>query len=321
MADSGVETVRMFLMQDRLTRAESGGHIDNPAMFAALPVIYDDQSSHGAASVTILAPAPDDFGNASGVRYGLEDESGRINLNTLLLFDSQAAQALLAWAQFDSEDADLEDVAAVVEELVGEETTTEESPSGARDLLMTVPGMTEDVADAILDWIDEDDVPRDFGAESTDYGGLYAPANGPLTSVEELLLVRGVTPQLLFGADQNRNGLIDPHEAAAGAGGDSIDGSLDRGWSAYFTLHSMEKNVNSLGGTRVDLNTEDLQELYDALSLVLDEEQVTFIIAYRQAGAYDGDDLGGSANGDLDLTQEGQVQISSILDLIDAACR
>ena len=35
----------------------------------------------------------------------------------------------------------------------------------------------------------------------------YAPRNGPLGSIEELLLVRGVTPALLFGADLNRNGV------------------------------------------------------------------------------------------------------------------
>ena len=36
--------------------------------------------------------------------------------------------------------------------------------------------------------------------------------NGPLDSLEELLLVNGVTPQLLFGNDRNRNGVLDPDE-------------------------------------------------------------------------------------------------------------
>ena len=46
----------------------------------------------------------------------------------------------------------------------------------------------------------------------------YVPRNGPLQTVEELLLVRGVTPQLLFGLDTNRNGLIDTHEMSTATG-------------------------------------------------------------------------------------------------------
>ena len=73
---------------------------------------------------------------------------------------------------------------------------------------MALPGMTEDVADAILDWLDTDDEPREFGARSNTTPACrraYGTKNGPVDTVEELLLVRGVTPQLLFGADINRN--------------------------------------------------------------------------------------------------------------------
>ena len=82
--------------------------------------------------------------------------------------------------------------------------------TAGRDLLMALPGMTEETADAILDWLDEDEEPREYGAESDYYSSLsppYAAKNGQLETVEELLLVRGVTPQLLFGADVNRNGI------------------------------------------------------------------------------------------------------------------
>ena len=37
---------------------------------------------------------------------------------------------------------------------------------------MGLPGMTEDVADAILDWLDTDDEPRELGAEIEYYSGL-----------------------------------------------------------------------------------------------------------------------------------------------------
>ena len=74
-------------------------------------------------------------------------------------------------------------------------------------------------------------------------------------------MVRGVTPAMLFGRDVNRNGMVDPHEVNMPLpdGMDNGDGSLDRGWSAYLTLFSMEKNVNASGQPRINLNQDDLE--------------------------------------------------------------
>ncbi len=58
------------------------------------------------------------------------------------------------------------------------------------------------VADAILDWRDADDHHRLSGAEKEYYLALpepYEPRNGNFESVEELLLVKGVTPELFYG--------------------------------------------------------------------------------------------------------------------------
>jgi general secretion pathway protein K len=63
-------------------------------------------------------------------------------------------------------------------------------------------GAETDPVDAILDWIDPDDEPRPEGAESDYYSSGdagFACKNGPFDSVEELLMVRGVTPDLFFG--------------------------------------------------------------------------------------------------------------------------
>ena len=51
-----------------------------------------------------------------------------------------------------------------------------------RKMLLGLPGMTESIADAILDWLDADDDLREFGAEADYYSSLspgYAPRNGP----------------------------------------------------------------------------------------------------------------------------------------------
>ena len=70
----------------------------------------------------------------------------------------------------------------------------------------------EAVAAAIIDWRDADDaVVTPEGAEAAYYLSLpypYAPRNGPFQTVGELLLVRGVTPRVFFGAEGYR-GLAD----------------------------------------------------------------------------------------------------------------
>lgn len=56
------------------------------------------------------------------------------------------------------------------------------------------------VVDAIVDWVDPDEIPEPDGAESTYYQTLrqpYRAANAPLQSFEELLLIKGVTPDML----------------------------------------------------------------------------------------------------------------------------
>lgn len=61
------------------------------------------------------------------------------------------------------------------------------------------------IVDSILDWIDPDDRHRVNGAESDYYEGLspgYSAKNGPLDSLEELLKVRGITPDLLYGSEE-----------------------------------------------------------------------------------------------------------------------
>jgi len=58
------------------------------------------------------------------------------------------------------------------------------------------------IVDSILDWRDTDDFYRLNGAENDYYQSLkepYSCKNGPLDSVEELLLIRGVTPALFYG--------------------------------------------------------------------------------------------------------------------------
>jgi hypothetical protein len=286
LVDSGVEATKLFLSQPRAARIEAGGVFNNIDRFKGLTIVSDPEPAERALAA-VLSPNLDDEGNLAGLRYGLEDESTRLNLNTLLVLEAQ-------------------------------------QEGSAQALLMGLPGMTEEVADAILDWIDPDDESRMLGAEVDHYSGLnppYRPKNGPLDTVEELLLVRGITPDLLFGADINRNGTLDPHE---GSTGDST-GASNRGWSAYFTLHSVETNLQSNGEPRVYINGNDVQLLYDSLTAAgLPPDWVNFIITYRQNGPNASPGQASSPASALpapDLTKPVRVPLVQLLDLCDARIR
>ena len=171
-------------------------------------------------------------------------------------------------------------------------------------LLMTLPGMTESIADAILDWIDPDDDSRIIGAERDYYSALdpaYDPRNGPLGSIEELLLVRDVTPALLFGADLNRNG--DRSTATKSPSRRSKTSTtqtalLNRGWAAYFTLDSAEEQRPSRR------HAEDRRQhgrprraSQAAHSKCSMPRKANFIVAYRQGGAYTEQEVGQTGRG------------------------
>lgn len=76
--------------------------------------------------------------------------------------------------------------------------------------LGTSPTDADKIVDSILDWKDADDLHRLNGVEKDYYLALphpYEPRNADFESLEELLLVRGITPLVLFG-NSSRKGLF-----------------------------------------------------------------------------------------------------------------
>jgi len=62
--------------------------------------------------------------------------------------------------------------------------------------------VADQLADALLDWRDSDDLVRSDGAEKDFYeqeGLSYEPADGPFKNLTEMLLVRGVSRELFWG--------------------------------------------------------------------------------------------------------------------------
>lgn len=246
-AESGIEAAAAILgypeSDDDLNTFHNSGRYQGVLM-------SDSENARGRGYFSIVAPIESDP-TTSSIRFGLMDESGRLNLNQLLAFELE------------------DDV--------------------EREMLMSLPEMTEEIADSILDWLDDDFTPRDFGVESDYYEGLDSPyyaKDGNLDSIDELLQVAGVTPELLYGEDANRNGILDPNEDDGDASQpfDNADGILHPGWAAYLTIHSRELNLRSDGTERLFVNDGVLTDLYDALEEEFDEVVAQFVVAVRMNG-------------------------------------
>jgi general secretion pathway protein K len=73
----------------------------------------------------------------------------------------------------------------------------------AMTLVGVDPDQSATVVASILDWIDPDDDPHINGTESDYYESLdppYVAKNKPIDDISELLLVRGVTPEMYWGS-------------------------------------------------------------------------------------------------------------------------
>ncbi|MCX7397814.1 MAG: type II secretion system protein GspK [Planctomycetales bacterium] len=273
-----------------------------------------NETDNPRGQVRFSIVVPDINGTTAGMpRSGLSSENAKFNINRLMEFEN------------DTDD------------------TTD--PYIA---LSYIPNMTEDITNAILDWIDSDEEARLGGAESVTYQGLavpYSARNAPLESIDELLQIQGVTPQLFYGEDANRNGVLDPNEddGAEKSPSDDADGILDAGFRDYLTVSSRERNTLPGGDKKININNGIIAEMFDFLEEEFDTETATFITAYRMKGDQNADslaqgkltieqqqlvdwiaknissgELGQVTRGGMDLSEPPTAQFRSIYDLIDA---
>ena len=151
--------------------------------------------------------------------------------------------------------------------------------SASVDMLLKMPEMTTELAAAIVDWRDGDEEITDGGAESEYYLMLNPPYNcksAPFETIEELLMVRDVTPTVLYGEDANLNGVLDANENDGDESEplDNSDGQLDRGLFPYVTVYSKEPNTSADGQARVNVNNAGATALNDLLGSSVSEDRL-----------------------------------------------
>jgi len=132
------------------------------------------------------------------------------------------------------------------------------------EMLLALPGMTEEAADSILDWRDSDDEPRAWGVESDYYESLASPydaANEEFQTLDELRLVRGVTQAIWEG-----------------------DGTEESpGLRDLITVRSGEANSDSEGMPRLNINTAGTDELSARLGDLLGPEAIASLERRRRS--------------------------------------
>ncbi len=228
-AEAGIERVKMLLRESRF---EPSVWYDNPDLLHRIIVWTpggerrlwgtNEELPEGTVAYRFSIVADDPTDDEHFVRFGITDEAARLNLNTA------TEPQLLSLVQ--AAVADFEDVNA------------------------------QEIVDAILDWRDADSKPNGTASdtEGAYYRSLDKPyliKNGPYDTVEELLLVKGVTREILYGEDMDRNGLLTPNEDDEDLSypPDNQDNKLNRGLFPYLTVQSFETNISNDQRPRVYL--------------------------------------------------------------------
>jgi type II secretory pathway component PulK len=243
-------------------RADMDAWYDNPDYFRGL--IVQGATAGGSSGVigdalpgkvsfsnpatwrfSVVASDPLALANdAAAIRYGITDEASKLNLNVCT--QDQLARLITFVVRNQQVNAD-------------------------------------DLAKAILYYRTKPKDGQLDEAEEAYYQALdqpYSVKYGPFDSVEEVLMVRGMTGQILFGEDWNRNSFLDGNEND----GDNLfppdnsDGQLERGLYPFLTVWSSEPNTNNSNKPRINLNTSNMVELRKKLPDYYTEEEKNAII-------------------------------------------
>jgi len=211
------------------------GVIAKSGFNCALAVLYEDgtdvDSLHDdwASMNQYASYSAELFDNDGMFQTEVTDLTGKIQINKLINKNSEGKE------EFNS------DQKGILERLLSEPPFDLKSEE------------IEDILNAVKDWIDEDGETEGLdGAEDSYYQSLenpYSCRNAPFKSVDELLLVKGITTELFYGTTEKP------------------------GISAYLTTVS--------GDGKININTADPIVLKALSSEELDDSMIEEMVEYR----------------------------------------
>ena len=190
--------------------------------------------------------------NPSNYKYGLTDEGGKIDLNT-----------------------------------------------ASSDMLLALPGMTQPIVDSILYWRDPTATNPGQGADTDYYLNVgnhpdipegYKAKNAPFESIDELRLVSGITPDILFGSDTNHNGVVDPLEQSGGGAGANLSNANNpaRGiypfitvWGVQATTAAATTSTTGTAARIADVNAANQNALRSVLQNTIGGKTDNILLATR----------------------------------------
>ncbi len=140
------------------------------------------------------------------VIFQIEDECGKININSLLVKGGKI----------------------------------DEKKKAVLERLFEVLEIDRELVDVVYDWLDKDDEERDFGAEDDYYSELEKPypcKNRPLDTVDELFLLKGFNDEVFYGKEKEREAL-DSYLTVYG------DGKININTAPSIVLQSLHPDID-----------------------------------------------------------------------------
>ena len=166
------------------------------------------------------------------------------------------------------------------------------------------------IVDSIMDWRDENDLHRMNGAENDYYQSLPEPyecKNGDFDAIEELLLVRGITPDIFYGG---LNRMISVFQ----------DRGSKRG--------KLSRKSNNVGGSKICINAApkamllSLPQMTEELAqAVMDFRKEADFKSMGELSALLGADVYGAISSHITLTPSSYYRVVSLGRIADSKTR
>ena len=332
--NSAEATLLWFAELPERHRRAIGGLHHNPAVFRSSAVPHlTANPGEAAASMSSASVSPASASSASGADPGTSNSDSTLTPDvrwrfSVVSIDHNAEQQRVLRFGLTNESGKIHLLRLLRWE--------QQQPGSGRLALMQLPGMTESAADSILDRMDADDTPREFGAESEYYQALdrpYRPSNTIPQTLEELLYVKGVGGALMSGRSASTVSFSQPESSFSGNENSTNDNASKSAlpsdsalleehslpWNHNLTIYSAERDLNSLGTPRIAINAATIASLEQQLSMQLPENVVRYILLARAYGIrLDGSSGVPPLSAPFSSSLPASFPITSLADLVDS---